>query len=156
MHTNEEFTPVPHQHEKRFLEEATEGPPAKRQPPCAPGDGFQNVCSDVKESPSSKTPIIVTQLKQLRLPVPCPVPTKFTKDVANAIKNNQLKGIMKTRLLRQAATFYWGLCPWPTHDEYVTMAVTLCDKFPQLKDKKPLHGQYWVSRSVFTHFCKKI
>jgi len=75
--------------------------------------------------------------------VPCPVPTKFTKDVANAIKNNQLKGIMKTRLLRQSATFYWGLCPWPTHDEYVTMAVTLCDKFPQLKDKKPLHGQYW-------------
>ena len=113
MHTNEEFTPVPHQHEKRFLEEATEGPPAKRQPLCAPGDGFQNVCSDVKESPSSKTPIIVTQLKQLRLPVPCPVPTKFTKDVANAIKNNQLKGIMKTRLLRQAATFYWGCVHGP-------------------------------------------
>ena len=97
---------------------------------------------------------IVAQVKQLRLPVPCPLPTNFTKQVTNAIKNNQLKGVMKTRLLRQAAVFYWGLCPRPTHDEYVTMAVTLCENFPQLKDKKPINGAYWVSRSsVHIHAC---
>ena len=52
---------------------------------------------------------------------------------------------MKTRLLRQAATYYWGLCPRPMHDEYVTMAVTLCDKYEQLRDKKPVGGKYWVN-----------
>ena len=54
---------------------------------------------------------------------------------------------MKTRLLREASTFYYGLCPHPTHDEYVTMAVALCDKFEQLRDKKPVQGKYWVSKA---------
>ena len=47
-----------------------------------------------------------------------------------------------------------GLCPRPTHDEYVTMAVTLYENFLQLKDKKPINGAYWVSRSsVHIHAC---
>ena len=77
--------------------------------------------------------------------MPCPVLTNFTPNVLRAIENKQLLGIMKTRLLRQAASFYWGLCPRPTHDEYVAMSIALCDKYPQLRDKMPSQGKYWVS-----------
>lgn len=122
LHTSKEFTPISRQHEKRLLDEAAQGTPAaKRQPPL--GDKVP-ATTDTKESPVNRT-AIVTHIKQLRLPVPCPLPTNFTKKVTNAIQNNQVKGVLKTRLLRQAAAFYWGLCPRPTHDEYVTMAVTL-------------------------------
>ena len=112
------------QNEKWLLDEATEGktPAAKRQPPL--GDKVQ-ATSDTEESAVSRA-AIVAQVKQLRLPVPCPLPTNFTKQVTNAIKNNQLKGVMKTRLLRQAAVFYWGLVSTAhTQDEYVTMAMTV-------------------------------
>ena len=148
LYTNKESS---RQNEKHLLDEATEGTPAaKWQPPL--GVEVQ-ATSDTKESPVSRA-AVVAQVKQLRLPVPCPLPTNFTKQVTNAIKNNQLKGVMKTRLLRQAAVFYWGLCPRPTHGEYITMAVTLCENFPQLKDKKPINGAYWVSRSsVHIHAC---
>lgn len=32
------------------------------------------------------------------------------------------------------------------------MAVTLCDIFPQLKDKKPVHGKYWVSIIILLYW----
>ena len=55
---------------------------------------------------------------------------------------------MKTRLLRQAALFYWGLCPRLSNDEYLTMAVTLCNAFQQLRDKRPINGKYWVRQFI--------
>ena len=88
--------------------------------------------------------ILATPVMMLRLPSPCPIPTVFTSDITNAIEQNRLKGLMKYRLLRQCALFYWGVCPRPTPDEYKTIAITLCLKFPQLKDKKPKDGKYWV------------
>ena len=51
---------------------------------------------------------------------------------------------MKLRLLREAATFYESMCPKPTSSEYTEMAKVLCDAYPQLKDKKPNNGEYWV------------
>ena len=87
----------------------------------------------------------VVQVKQLRLPIQCLVPTSFTKNVLDTIEANKLAGVMKTRLLRQAATFHWGLCPSPSPEEYTETAVALCNKYKQLKDTMPLKGKYWVS-----------
>lgn len=79
------------------------------------------------------------------LPVPCPLPPNFSRKVVEACdKGVQLTGVSKLRLLREAALFYYGICPLPTPNEYITMAKTLCNAFPQLKDKKPLEGRYWV------------
>ena len=71
--------------------------------------------------------------------------------MTKAIDNNNIKGTFKIRLIRQAASFYHGICPRPTHDEYMSMAVTLCDKYGQLKDKKPTNNLakkfvYYVSQ----------
>ena len=69
--------------------------------------------------------------------MPCPVPYNcFSEDVVKAIDSNQIMGIFKIRLVRQATSFYCKMCPKPTHDEYVSMAKTLCDRYVQLKDKK--------------------
>ena len=92
------------------------------------------------------------QVKQIRLPVPCPVPTSFTRDVMDAINTDRLKGIMKTRLLRQGSVFYWGLCPRPTQSEYNEMSTALCDRFPQLKDKRPVNGRYWVCEKIHKYY----
>ena len=126
---------------KRPLQEITknEEPCAKKRP------SLKSEKSNDEGCKLPKTASAVMQVKQLRLPVPCPVPATFTPDVLRAIENNQLLGVMKTRLLRQAAGFYWGLCPRPTHDEYVAMSMSLCDKYPQLRDKRPPQGKYWVS-----------
>ena len=54
-----------------------------------------------------------------RLSEPCPLPTvsERTKEIlAGGIKGDN------TVLLREAATFYEGICPRPTSDEYLTMA----------------------------------
>ena len=86
--------------------------------------------------------------KAMRLPMPCPLPTitMFTNDVAQAISSNKIVGIMKLRLERQAAAFYWGLCPWPKASEYDAMAKAMCDQYPQLKSGK--HQEYWVSMTL--------
>ena len=76
------------------------------------------------------------QTKAMRLPTPCPLPAMFTEDVAQAIANSNIKGIMKIRLERQAASYYYGLCPWPKSSEYNMMAKTMCDRYPQLKSSK--------------------
>lgn len=82
----------------------------------------------------------------MRLPTPCPLPTNIPADIESALTNDdKLLGVKRYRFLRQASLFYWGICPRPTQDEYLIMAVTLCDKYPKLKDKKPEKGQYWVS-----------
>ena len=55
------------------------------------------------------------------------------------LAQNGVKGNNKF-LLREAASFYNGLFPNPTTNEYVTMAKTLCNKYPELKDKQPVNG----------------
>lgn len=79
------------------------------------------------------------------LPNPCPLPTTFTKKTNEACEKNQLLGTKKLAFLREASIYYYGLCPNPTSAEYITMAKTLCHKYPQLKDKISSEGQYWVS-----------
>ena len=91
---------------------------------------------------------VVMQEDERRLPEPCPVPyNSFSQDLIEAIDKGQIKGLFKTRLIRQAADFYHGMCPHPNHIEYVDMAKTLCHKYPQLHDKKPVKGKfiYYVS-----------
>ena len=84
---------------------------------------------------------VVMLENERRLPEPCPVPyNSFSPDVIEAIDKDQLKGIFKIRLIRQAADFYHGMCPRPNSTEYVDMAKTLCAKYPQLRDRKPLKG----------------
>ena len=71
----------------------------------------------------------------MRLPNPCPLPTHFTQATSTAIEKNQLIGLSRFRFLREAAEFYFGICPKPTSNEYT-------DKYPQLKDKQE---EYWVN-----------
>ena len=95
---------------------------------------------------------IIAQVTELRLPDPCPLPNNFTRKTNEACERGELTGTLKLSLLREASAFYYGLCPKPTPTEYVTMAKTLCNKFPQLKDKRPINGEYWVS-SCMCHFA---
>ena len=99
------------------------------------------------------------RVNQRRLPAQCPVPYDYFSDVIKAIDNSQITGIFKIRLIRQAASFYHGMCPKLTHDEYVGMAKTLCDHYTQLKDKQLANNankhsrNYYVSHYdlTFTH-----
>ena len=83
-----------------------------------------------------------------RLPEQCPLPviSERTKEIIS----NGIKGNNRFFLLREAVTFYEGICPNPTSDEYITMAKTLCHQYPELKDKDPIDNKYWVS----VHACK--
>ena len=66
-------------------------------------------------------------------------------------------GNMKTRLLREAAMFYFGICSGGSSTEYITIAKTLCKEYPELKDKKPvIEGEYWVSFFFFFFFVYKV
>ena len=68
-----------------------------------------------------------------RLPTLCPLPA-FTPIVQQGIENNKIKGNLKTRMLRESANHYYGLCPRPYPQEYRRMALSLCDLCPQLRD----------------------
>ena len=96
------------------------------------------------EAETEKEPYKVQAAKQLHLPDPCPLPNNFSLITTKAIENNSLKGNFKLRLTREAASFYYGIFPKPTSTEYINMAKTLCDKYPQLKDKGP-DKDYWIS-----------
>lgn len=78
-----------------------------------------------------------------QLPEPCPLPiiSERTMDIIS----NGIEGNKRFFLLREAATFYEGICPNTTSAEYTTMAKTLCHKYPELKDKG---DTYWVSVHV--------
>ena len=89
---------------------------------------------------------ITVQQDERRLPSPCPLPSTFTKPTLESIANEQLMGNMKIRLLREAATYYHGLCPRPNQTEYTSMSQMLCEKFPQLRDKMPRNNEYWVTK----------
>ena len=75
-----------------------------------------------------------------RLPEPCPLPI-ISERTKNIIANG-IQGSKRFFLLREAVTFYEGICPNPTSDEYTAMAKTLCHGYPELKDKG---NKYWVS-----------
>ena len=90
--------------------------------------------------------VVVAEVSTLSLPVPCPLPSNFSPKVISACENGQLTGNVKFAFLREAATFYHGLCPKPTQAEYGEMAKTLCDKYSSLKDKGAIDGKKlpWV------------
>ena len=83
------------------------------------------------------------------LPEPCPLP--ILSDKTKEVLTRGIKGNNKFFLLREAVTFYEGLCPKPTNEEYVAMAKALCYKYPELKDKNPVENRYWVSVHIFMH-----
>lgn len=81
-----------------------------------------------------------------RLPIPCPLPTSFSKRVQKSLERGILTGNVKLTFLREAFTFYFGICPEPEPHEYDMMCATLCNKFPELKDKLPEDEKKpWVS-----------
>ena len=111
-----------------------------------------------QQQPSSVQPAIapvIVSINQRRLPVPFPVPCNcFSANVIQAIDNNNIKGTVKITLIRQVISFYYGICPRPRHDEYTCMAKTLCNKYGQLKDKKPNNNPakkfvYYVSQLYY-------
>lgn len=115
---------------KRPLENQCEsGPPTKQR----------NLTENNSPSPS------LLSLKNMRLPMPCPLPTTFSGVVMKAISDNMLKANMKTRLIRECTSFYLGLCPYPRSNEYIEMAKTICNKYPELQDINPKNGEYWVN-----------
>jgi len=83
-----------------------------------------------------KLKVVVAEVSTLCLPIPCPLSNNFSPKVISACENGQLSGNMKFAFLREAATFYHGLCPKPTQAEYGEMAKALCDKYPSLKKTK--------------------
>ena len=89
-----------------------------------------------------------------KLPDPCPLPTTFSKKTRQAIETGNISGNAKTRLLREAALFYYSLCDGcntGVSSTYVTIARALCAEYPQLRDKRPINGQYWVSNIKIMH-----
>jgi len=99
---------------------------------------------DVECSLPCKIKPTKTTTKQSRLPNPCPAPTMFSQKTMIAVQNNQLIGTKKIALLREASLYYYGYCQNPTSDEHSTMAMVLCEKYPQLKDKQ-YKAHDWVS-----------
>ena len=85
----------------------------------------------------------VPMYSEKRLPSPCPLPT-FTPIVQQGIENQKIKGNIKTRMLRESANHFYGLCPRPTPKEYQIMSIALCDLCPQLRDKTK-DSCNWVS-----------
>ena len=95
------------------------------------------------------TPTVLNDCR--RLPNPCPLPTSFSKRVQKSLERGTLSGNAKLMFLREAFTFYYGICPNPLPHEYETMCETLCNKYPELKDKLPVDEKKpWVSLKI--HF----
>ena len=92
-----------------------------------------------------------------KFPDPFPLPTTFSKKTHQAIEKGNISGTSKTRLLREAAHFYYSLCDGSNpvaSSTYVAIGQALCAEYPQLKDKKPTKGEYWVS--ILTTLSAKI
>ena len=64
----------------------------------------------------------LVQAETQRLPDPCPLPNSFSRITHQAIEQGQLSGNMKTRLLREAVMFYFGICSGGSSTEYITIA----------------------------------
>ena len=114
----------------------------------------ENVC--VTPSPSSAdiigghnkenipSPPVTAQLSKW-LPKQCPLPSSFTPSLSKSIEEKKISGNVKLCLIRESCEFYYSICPNPTPVEYQVMAKTLCDQYPELKNKLPINGAYWVS-----------
>ena len=96
---------------------------------------------------TSKPPASFDQIPDLHLPHPCPLPNTFSVKTLEDDKKGQMVGCNKYRMLREACSFYRGICPNPTPSEYTIMAQILCEKFLQIKDKHPQGGKHWVMYS---------
>ena len=100
---------------------------------------------EVSETPLKKEPPpkdeTMVAMKTMRLPKPCPLPTAFSPAVHLSILQNEISGNCKLKMLRESASFFYGICPFPTPSEYLEMAKPLCDKYPLLQD---INGAYWV------------
>ena len=94
---------------------------------------------------------VFTVVATTSLPDPCPIPSVFSKKVTKAIQKNQVNGNIKLTLIREAAVFYYGICPQPSQTQYDTMSRTLCDNFHDLKNKVVVDDCYWVS--LYTLLC---
>ena len=100
---------------------------------------------NVVSMPDKKCPVAaLLDQSGNRLPEPCPIPTSFSRRVQQACLADDLSGLNRLAFVREAGMYYDGICPNPTPLEYTTMAKTLCNTFPQLRDKKPPNGEYWV------------
>ena len=76
---------------------------------------IMNVQNDYSSLVMKSTPKFkaIPFYSEKRLPTPCPLST-FTPLVQQGIENNKFKGNLKTRMLRESANHYYGLCPHPT------------------------------------------
>ena len=83
-----------------------------------------NQDKDIREP--SKQVVQVVPAETRWFPDPCPIPNSFSQITRQAIEQGQLTGNMKTRLLREAAMFYFDICSGGSSTEYITMAKTLC------------------------------
>lgn len=81
-----------------------------------------------------------------RLPKNRPLPpvSSFTTSLRKSIEKNEIKGNVKLALIRQSSEYYYQICLDPTPVEYRIIAQTLCDEYPDLKNKLPVDGVYWV------------
>jgi len=120
-----------------ILPELLEAPLMEEAPPM---EEAQDISPTKKVKLAAKCESSAMTTKSMRLPAPCPCPSMFTDDVTQAIES-KIIGIMKLRMQRQAATYYWGICPWQKTTEYNTMAKAMCNKYPQLRSKS---AEYWV------------
>ena len=71
------------------------------------------------EQPEHELKPKVVKASTLRIPEPCPLPTIFTTITTTAIKKREIEGLKKLRLLRETTSFYRGICPNPTKEEYI-------------------------------------
>ncbi len=125
---------------------STPVPPLKRKqdfPDPAP-KRKQTLSPDKENRDPDKTPTR-SNTSVRRLPEPCPLPSSFSQKTIDAIERGDLLGTAKTRMLREAATFYFGICSGRYFSDYTTIAKTLCKEYPQLRDKMPTNDGYWVS-----------
>lgn len=98
---------------------------------------------------------IVAQVKQLRLPGTLSSSHQFHQTSYKCHQKQPAERGHEDPVATAGCCVLLGLVSTAhTQDEYVTMVVTLCENFPQLKDKKPFNGAYWLSRSsVHIHAC---
>ena len=69
-----------------------------------------------------------------------------------SLEAGALSGNDKLMFLREAFTFYYGVCPNPLPHEYEIICEAICDKYPELKDKLPLDDKKpWVSSDTFLY-----
>uniref|UniRef100_A0A1X7T0V6 Uncharacterized protein n=1 Tax=Amphimedon queenslandica TaxID=400682 RepID=A0A1X7T0V6_AMPQE len=85
----------------------------------------------------------MVEMKAMRLPNPCPLPTAFSPAVHLSILQNDISGTCKLKMLRESASFFYGICPFPNPSEYLEMAKTLCNRYPLLQDTHCSNAAYW-------------